>query len=205
MNLHLIFEEGPLENGVVELGVGINNFMIINEEFEPFAQLRIMPVILGERGHDLRMVDDEGGTETVDFEEMSSELIEQPGSGARRRTFATMLFGQRVQLLLEFQRAQVLHELHLHRLLQSADHADLPERRLEVYHPTLPSAPVLLDRVDRKQVTVVVHLQNHRRQHILRYLHRVMVISIGHVKLASREFRVVCLINTLVSEILAYI
>ena len=46
-------------------------------------------------------------------------------------------------------------------------------------------------------------LLDHFRKHVLGQIHQVVVVGIGHIKLAAGVLRVVSLINRLVSEVLA--
>ena len=48
-----------------------------------------------------------------------------------------------------------------------------------------------------------IDLFDHRREHILSKIHKVIVISVGHIEFASCVLRVVSLIDRLVSEVFA--
>jgi hypothetical protein len=72
--LHLFLEVGLLDERVVQLGVGVAHFSGSDESFESFAESGDRSVVLGERGHDLRVTDNEGGRDALVFDELSDEL-----------------------------------------------------------------------------------------------------------------------------------
>lgn len=75
----LVEECFKLNFGVVEFCVGVGDFVVVDEEFESFGELGVLSVPFGERGHESRVVDDKGGVETLDFEEMAGEFVDHSG------------------------------------------------------------------------------------------------------------------------------
>mmetsp|Transcript_15308 Transcript_15308/g.51482 ORF Transcript_15308/g.51482 Transcript_15308/m.51482 type:complete len:342 (-) Transcript_15308:295-1320(-) len=89
------------------------------------------------------------------------------------------------------QRRQLEAEL----LLQAFDHGDAGPGRLEVDLHGL--APQRLER----DLVRAVDLVNHLRDHVLRQVHEVVVVHVGHVELARRELRVVREVHPFVAEL----
>jgi hypothetical protein len=54
--------------------------MVVDEELEAFSQPSLRTVLLSQRTHDLRVVDDEGGVQEARFHEVPNQLIQQPCS-----------------------------------------------------------------------------------------------------------------------------
>jgi len=63
-----------LNEGIVQFGVGVANLLGSDESFESFTESGDRSVVLGERGHDLRVTDDERGRDTLVLDEFSDEL-----------------------------------------------------------------------------------------------------------------------------------
>ena len=74
---HLLLEPQTLFKGVVQLGVSVAELLSAHEALEPFAQARTRTMPLGERGHDLRMADDERRGDAEGFDELSDKLESQ--------------------------------------------------------------------------------------------------------------------------------
>ena len=55
--------------------------MAVDEELEPLCEPRLGSVPLGERRHDLRVVDNEGGVHALHLKEMAHQLEEEENRG----------------------------------------------------------------------------------------------------------------------------
>jgi hypothetical protein len=73
---HLLFKAQPLLEGVVQLGVRIAELLSAHEALEALAQARARTMPLGERGHHLRVADDEGGGHAERLDELADEHVE---------------------------------------------------------------------------------------------------------------------------------
>lgn len=80
LGLHLLHEQLLLHEGVIQFGVRIAQLMVVDEELEAFSQPSLRTVLLSQRTHDLRVVDDEGGVQEARFHEVPNQLIQQPCS-----------------------------------------------------------------------------------------------------------------------------
>jgi hypothetical protein len=82
---HLCHEQFLLHEGVVELGVGIAELVVFDEELEPLGEAGLAAVVLGERRHRLWVLDDEGGIQALRLEEAADQLVDESegGSGVR--------------------------------------------------------------------------------------------------------------------------
>jgi len=67
--LDLLKEELFLDEGVIELGVGVAELVVLDEEFEPLSESGFGAVVLGQGRHELRVLDDEGGVEALGLKE----------------------------------------------------------------------------------------------------------------------------------------
>lgn len=71
---HLLLKVLLLNERIVQLGVGVAELARRDKALEPFAQSRHRAVTLGERGHDLRVADDEGRGDALVLDELADEL-----------------------------------------------------------------------------------------------------------------------------------
>lgn len=71
---HLLLEVGLLDEGIVQLGVGVAELASGDETLETFTQSLARAVTLGERRHDLRVADDEGRRDALVLNELPNEL-----------------------------------------------------------------------------------------------------------------------------------
>ena len=88
-------------------------------------------------------------------------------------------------------------DLNLELLLKTLNHGDLPEGRGEVDFEllTLRTLRVILDLVRAGDV------EDQAREEALSDLHQIVVVGVGHVKLASGELGVVGEVNALIAEL----
>lgn len=78
----LSHEELLLHEGIVELGVGVAELVVFDEEFEPLGEAGLAAVVFGERRHRLRVLDDEGGVQALRLEEAAHQLVDESDGGS---------------------------------------------------------------------------------------------------------------------------
>ena len=148
------------------------------------------------------MIDEEGGVEAVDLNEVADEFIDETGCGPGVRAVNSLLLAEFVEEspgLLGGEGVS-LGQLDSQDLLESLHHGDAAEGRREVYLDNV----ILIFRPVGVVLNLVraVDLEDHLRQHIFCQLHQIVVVSISPIEFASSEFRVVSKIDTLISELL---
>jgi len=67
----LLHEKFFLNERIIEFGIGICEFMVLDEELESFGKSRFGSMVFGKRRHHLRMLDDEGRVETLTLKEFA--------------------------------------------------------------------------------------------------------------------------------------
>lgn len=100
--LDLAHEEFLLYERVVEFGVGVAKLVVLDEEFEPLSKSGLGPVVLGQRRHHLRMLDDEGRVETLGLEKSAHQLVDQPYRSSGIRAFHFVLLALSIEERLSF-------------------------------------------------------------------------------------------------------
>ena len=70
----LLDESLALVEGVVELGVGVADFLGGDESLESFAETGARSVVFGQGGHDLGVADNEGWVDALGFDKLADEL-----------------------------------------------------------------------------------------------------------------------------------
>lgn len=73
--IRLFGETETLVKGVVEFGVGIDDFLLAHEGFEALADSGEGAVVFGEWGHHLWVACDEGGVDAGLFDEFADHLL----------------------------------------------------------------------------------------------------------------------------------
>lgn len=198
LGLHLFFETLALDDGVVEFGVGVTDFLLENEEFETFSQARHVTVVLGERRHDFGVVHDEGRAVALDFDEFTDELIEETSGGLWGRAGDVVLSTLFLEEGVGFVGLEGEGDLGIEDLFEFGNHGDALEWWGEVneggFSVTLTVVPDLVGPVDGKD-----HLGNH----LFGHLNEVVIVSIGHIELTGGEFGVVGKIDAFVTELAA--
>ena len=71
----LFLESLPLNDGIVQLGVRVHQFLVRDEELKTFRQARYAAVVLRQGAHDFRMVAEEGRIEAVNLDEITNQLF----------------------------------------------------------------------------------------------------------------------------------
>merc|ERR550537_196177 len=77
----LVLEARKLAHGIVQLCVGVANFLAQDEELEALSQSLLAAVPLRQRRHNLWVLSDEGGMDDVILNVMATQFIKQPGTG----------------------------------------------------------------------------------------------------------------------------
>ena len=93
----LLLELLPLNKGIIELSIGINELLPVNEHLEPLSHALLGPMILGQRTHDLRMVDQKSGGVALHLDILGNQLIEQSGCCPGSRAAHLELLAELVQ------------------------------------------------------------------------------------------------------------
>ena len=127
--LDLLQEQFLLDEGVVELGVGIAELVVVDEELKPLSESGLGSMVLGERGHELGVFGDEHGVEALGFEEVAYQLINEPGGCPRIGTDHVMLLALVIEKLIGFLCLDILGQLLTQALLQFLQHAHAPPWR----------------------------------------------------------------------------
>lgn len=85
LGLHLVFKKGSLDEGVIQLSVGIDDFVVVHEQLESLGQMTLVSVVLGQRAHDLRMVHDECWVFASRLNEFPDHLFENQKSPSKTK------------------------------------------------------------------------------------------------------------------------
>ena len=80
----LLFEAQALVEGVVQLRVRVDDLFLADKGFEALAETGIRAMVLGERGHHLRVPGYEGWGDASFFDKFANELVEHAGVGHGR-------------------------------------------------------------------------------------------------------------------------
>lgn len=130
----LLLEAQALVEGVVQLGVGIGNLLLADEHLEALAQTLLIAVVLGERAHHLRMVEDEGRVDAGRLDELARQLVDHARVGERRRALDVHLLAQPLQELVGLLGVQLIvrRELLAGHAFQLGDHLDAAPGSLPV-------------------------------------------------------------------------
>jgi hypothetical protein len=125
-------EELLLDEGVVELSVGIAELVVLDEELESLSESGLAAVVLGERRHGLRVLGDEGGVEALRLEEAADQLVNEPDGRARVRAVDLVQLALLVEERLSLLGLDVFGQRHAEALLQALHHGDPSPGRGEV-------------------------------------------------------------------------
>lgn len=219
----LLLEAEALVEGVVQLGVGVDNLLLADEGLETFAEADLVAVVLGERRHHLRVAVDEGRVDALLLDEFSDELggkewlaicmkkalqkginlrkylVKQAGIGLRRSALNLLLGANLLQELVGLLGVELVSRRKLlsGRLLEGGNHLNSLPRSLPVDIVDLATLGVELGLV------ATGNLLDHAGHELLGDLHEIVDIRIGPVELASGELRVVGQINALITELTA--
>ena len=184
----LVFEAFFLVYRVVQLAVSVGKFLAVHHQFEAFGQSRLAAVHLGQRAHLYGIVGDESGLYESSFAEFAEDFINQ----------LTLAHG--------------VVNLHIQFLAHLADF--VLALSFEVV------SGLFLDGFQDGQTAVgsfeadglavylgfctAVYGDTDAFQQFLRKAHHPVVVLVLHVQLHTSEFRVMVLVHTLVTEVLAY-
>lgn len=177
--------------------------MIVAEELKALDKAGLAAMPLGERAHDLGVVDQEGRVLAVNLDEVPNELVNQAWRRAWVCAVDSFLLAEFVEedASLFSCESVTLGELNTENLFKALHHWDALERRSEV---DLNNVSLVLGTVGMVLNFVrTMNLEDHLREHVLGELHQVVVVSIGPVKFAGSELRVVGEVNALITELLA--
>ena len=195
----LLFEPHALIEGVVQLGVCVDNLLLADERLETFTETGVVAVVLGQRGHHLRVPDDEGRVDAGLLDELTHELVEHARVGERGRTLDVVLLEDVLEELVGFVGVQLLAwwELLAGGLLESRNHLDAPPGSLpvDVVH--------FAGLGGERGLVTAGDVLDETRNKILSDVHDVVHIGISPVELAGGELGVVGKIDPFVTELAA--
>ncbi|KAJ6256208.1 Ubiquitin carboxyl-terminal hydrolase [Drechslerella dactyloides] len=195
----LLLEPQPLIEGVVQLGVGVYDFLLAHECLEALTETALIAMVLGERGHHLRVSGDEGRRNTRLLDELADELVQHTRVGQRRRALDLELLEQISKELVGLHGVQLVagRELLARRLLQLGHHLDAAPRPLPVDFVHFAGLRVELGAITAGDVL------DEAGNELLCQVHDVVDVRVRPVELAGGEFRVMCQVDALVSELAA--
>jgi hypothetical protein len=192
----LLLEAETLVEGIVQLGVRVDNLLLADEGLETLTETGVLTVVLGERRHHLGVAGDECGVDALLLDELANEGVEHAGVGERGCALDASLLEHALQELVELVGVHGVasRELLTAGLLERRDHLN-----------ALPGlGPV--DFVDLAGLCVELGLKaaadglDETLDEVLSALHDIVDVGKSLVVLASGELGVVCKINALVTE-----
>lgn len=200
----LLLEAFELDLWVVQLGVRVNELVLVREQLEALCQALLRAMPFGQRTHQLRMVDDEAGADALRLKELADKLVNQTGGRTGVRALDVLLDAELVEELARFLSLEVTApgQLDSESLFESLHHFNSAERWREVDLVHLVWVIFVIPWVILNLV-FTVDRHDHFRQEPLSEVHQVVIIGISPIKLAGRELRVVSQINTFIAELLA--
>jgi len=192
----LLLEAETLVEGIVQLGVGVDNLLLADEGLETLTETGVLAVVLGERRHHLGVASDECGVDALLLDELANESVEHAGVSERGCALDASLLEHALQELVEVVGVHGVtrRELLTASLLKRRNHLD-----------ALPGlGPV--DLVDLAGLCVELGLEaaadglDETLDKVLSALHDIVDVGECLVVLAGSEFGVVGKINALVTE-----
>ncbi|GKT46492.1 uncharacterized protein ColSpa_06674 [Colletotrichum spaethianum] len=193
----LFLKAQSLVEGVVQLGVGVDNLLLAHEGLESLAQTGDLTVVLGEGAHDLRVAEDEGGVDTLLLDVLADELVDHAGVGEGRRALELHLLEDLLEELVGLGSVQLVGggELLAGGLLELGNHLEALPGLLPVDLVHLTVLGVELGLVAAGDVL------DEAADQLLSQVHNVVDIGEGLVELAGGELGVVGEVDALVSEL----
>jgi len=173
--------------------------MVLDEKFKSFSKSWLRSVIFSQWGHGLWMLNDEGRVQALWLQEMSNQLINQPNGSSWIWTIDLVLFALLIKEILSFFGFKLFWKRNTKALLQLLHHRNSSPWRWKINIDDFLRLVVRIRVIlDDEAASDLFH---HWGQHILSHLYQIVVISVGHVKLASSVLWVVSLIYRFVSEV----
>lgn len=199
--MSLLLETETLVEGVVQLGVGVDDLLLANEGLESFTETAVLTVVLGQWRHHLGVASDEGRVHAGLFDELAHKLVEHTGVGHRWRAFDAGLLQHLLEELVSFLGVQLVtwRELLPSGLLEGRDHLHTPPGRLPVDIVGLAGLGV------EGSLIATSDVLHQARNKLLGGVHQVKAISVGLVELASGELGIVGKVNAFVSELATHL
>ena len=172
-------------DGVVQLGVGVGQFLAVHHQFEALGQLRIVAVTLAERRHLDRIVGDEGWLDVGAFALLAEDLVDQLALAHRGIDLD-------VELLAHVAQLGFVHacDVDARLLLDAVDHRDTLEGTLEADFVVAYLHGFLAQDVHHAAMN-----------HLFGVVHHPKVVLVGHVDFQSCKFGVMGAVHTLVAEV----
>ena len=184
---HLFDETLFLIYRVVQLRIGIGQFLTVDHQLETLGQCRITAVFLGERRHFHRIVGDKGRLDISTLAELAENLVDKLAFTHRVVDFqiqglaylADFFFALPVQVITRF-------------FLDGLQDGQAAIGCLEAYGLSVHHA-----------LRAAVHGNADAFEQLFGKRHHPVVILILYIKFHASELRIVALVHTLVAEVLA--
>mmetsp|Transcript_7743 Transcript_7743/g.9319 ORF Transcript_7743/g.9319 Transcript_7743/m.9319 type:complete len:333 (-) Transcript_7743:490-1488(-) len=159
---------------------------------------------LGERAHQLGVVNDEARADALRLKVLAHEFVNQARSGTGSAAVNVLLNADLIEELASLLRLEVATtgQLSAESLLEALHHLDAAEGRREVDIVDLVGVSGVILGVILDDISAMDRL-DHLREELLSEAHEVVVVSVGPIEFAGGELRVMGQIDTLVAELLA--
>jgi len=195
----LLLEAEALVEGVVELGVRVDDLLLAHKGLEALAETRVLAVVLGQRGHHLRVARDEGRVDARLLDEFADEFVQHAGVGHGWRALDVVLRQELLEELVRLLRVELVarRELLARGLLEGRDHLDPAPGRLPVDGVHLAGLGV------EGRLVAAGDVLDQTGDELLSQVHDVVDVRVGPVELAGGELRVVGEVDALVAELAA--
>lgn len=193
----LLLETETLVEGVVQLGVGVDDLLLADEGLETLAKTNVLAVVLGKGRHHLGVASNEGWVDASLLDELADQLIEHTGVGQWGRTLNAGLLQHLLEEFTRLSGVQLVtwRELLTSGLLEGRDH-------LHAAPGGLPVDVVLLASLGMENGLVTAGDVLHQAgDQLFSQVHDIVDIGVSPVELASREFGVVGKVNAFVTEL----
>jgi hypothetical protein len=197
--LDLIQKQLFLDEGVIELCVGIAQLVVVNEQLETLSQSGFGAMVFGQGRHKLWVLDDEGRVFALGFDEVADQLVNQTGGITWSLADDVVLGALFVEELTGFFSCDVFGQRFAEFGLEFFHHTDSSPRwgeiNLKDLIRMLNSLRMMLDDV------APINFLDHLREHIFSQVKQVMEVSISHVEFATCVLGVMSLIDGLIPEV----
>ena len=130
----LLLEAFELDLRVVQLGVRVNELVLVREQLEALCQALLRAMPFGQWTHQLGVIDDEAGADALGLQILADKLVNQTGGRARVRALNVLLDTQLVEEFACFLSLEVTApgQLDTESLLKSLHHFNSAEWRREI-------------------------------------------------------------------------
>ena len=184
---HLIHETLFLVDGVVELRVGVGQFLAVDHQLETLGQAGLAAVHLRQRRHFHRVVGDEGGLDELAFARFAEDFVDQLALTHALVHFDAQLRGHVADFVFRHFR-EVVARFFLDGVEDGqAAIGSFEADGLAVYH----------------RLGLAVHGDADAFEHLFGEFHHPVVVLVLHIEFHTGELGVVRAVHALVAEVLA--